>query len=421
MPAETLRWFTLGCGAQLVVERMPSTRSAASVWLLPVGSCGDPEDDAGEGESTVLSDMLLRGAGGMSSRALSDALDALGVQRHVASGVHHLSISMLSMGDRMPEALRLAALAVRRPNLDAESLEAVRSLALQSLAGLKDEPQHLCMVRLREFAMPRPFNRSGYGTEAGLRSLTAAGIREAWTRRARPGGTIIGIAGDVDPERMRDHVEALLAGWEGASAEPVPAAEPALGTHAVALDTQQTHMAIGLPAPPERDPDAAAHLVAVRVLGGATSSRLFREVREKRGLCYSVGASATLGRDRGLVQIYAGSTHERAPTTLACIMQELEKFERGIGEDEFRDAVVGAKSALVMSGESSSARAASVALQLWRMGRPRTLAESAAEYDRLTLPGVNAYVAREMGAAWRARRTLVTVAPAAGSGAAAAQ
>jgi hypothetical protein len=94
-------------------------------------------------------------------------------------------------------------------------------------------------------------------------------------------------------------------------------------------------------------------------------------------------------------------------------MQELETLERGIDEGEFRDAVVGAKSALVMSGESSSARAATIALQLWRMGRPRTLAESAAEYDRLTLAGVNAYVAREMGAPWRARRTLVTVAPAA--------
>ena len=172
---------------------------------------------------------------------------------------------------------------------------------------------------------------------------------------------------------------------------------------------------VGLPAPADRDEAAAAHRVAVRVLGGATSSRLFTEVREKRGLCYSVGASSSLGKDRGLLQVYAGSTHERAPTTLDCIMSELERFERGITPDEFRDAVVGAKSALVMSGESSSARAATIALQLWRMGRPRTLAESAAEYDRLTLSGVNAYVAREMGAAWRARRTLVTVAPAAGA------
>ena len=411
MASELLRWFTLGCGAQLAVERMPGTRSAAAVWMLPVGTAGDPAGDAGEGESTVLAEMLLRGAGGMSSRAFSDALDALGAQRSTAAGVHHLTMSVLCMGDRLADAMGLAATAVRSPTLDAEALESVRSLALQSLAGLEDEPQHLVGIRLRQHAMPAPFNRSGLGTEAGLRSLTASGIRAAWERRARPGGTLIGVAGDVHPERVRDTVERLLEGWSGATPEATQTAPPELGTHRIALDTQQTHLAIGLPAPADRDEAAAAHRVAVRVLGGATSSRLFTEVREKRGLCYSVGASSALGKDRGLVQIYAGSTHDRAPRTLECIMAELERFERGITPDEFRDAVVGAKSALVMSGESSSARAAAIVSQLWRLGRSKDLAESAAEFDRLTHAGVNEFIAREMGAQWRGSRTLVTIAP----------
>lgn len=412
MASELLRWFTLGCGAQLAVERMPGTRSAAAVWMLPVGTCGDPEGDAGEGESTVLAELLLRGAGGLTSRAFSDALDALGAQRSTAAGVHQLTMSLLAMGDRMPEALGLFAAAVRRPALEPDALESVRSLALQSLAGLEDEPQHLVGIRLRQFAMPAPFNRSGYGTEAGLRSLTADGIRAAWERRARPGGTFIGVAGDVEPGKVRDTLERLLEGWQGATPEPAPRGPAELGTHRIELDTQQTHLAIGLPAPADRDEAAVAHRVAVRVLGGATSSRLFTEVREKRGLCYSVGASSALGKDRGLVQVYAGSTHERAPTTLECILSELERFERGITPDEFRDAVVGAKSALVMSGESSSARAAAIVSQLWRLGRAKDLAESAAEFDRLTHAGVNAFIARDMGAAWRGQRTMVTIAPA---------
>ena len=411
MASDLLRWFTLGCGARLAVERMPGTRSAAAVWMLPVGTCGDPEGDAGEGESTVLAELLLRGAGDLSSRAFSDAIDALGAQRSTAAGVHHLTMSMLCMGDRLEDAMGLFATAVRRPALDPDALESVRSLALQSLAGLQDEPQHLVGIRLRQFAMPAPFNRSGYGTEVGLRSLTAAGMRAAWERRARPGGTLIGVAGDVHPERVRDALERLLEGWSGATPEPAQRAPAELGTHRIALDTQQTHLAIGLPAPADRDEAAAAHRVAVRVLGGATSSRLFTEVREKRGLCYSVGASSALGKDRGLVQIYAGSTHERAPRTLECIMAELERFERGVTPDEFRDAVVGAKSALVMSGESSSARAAAIVSQLWRLGRAKDLAESAAEFERLTHAGVNEFIAREMGAAWRSSRTLVTISP----------
>ena len=411
MPTDLLRWFTLGCGAQLAVERMPGTRSTAAAVLLPVGTAGDPDGDAGEGESTVLAELILRGAGGMSSRDYSDAFDAIGAQRHGAAAVHHLSLSTLCMGDRLPEALRLLSLAILRPNLDPDGLDAVRAIALQSLAGLQDEPQHLAGVRLRQHAMPAPFNRSGYGTEAGLESLSAAGIRAAWARRARPTGTIIGVAGDAEPERIRDLLEHLLEGWTGAAEEPREARPAGRGHHLVQLDTQQTHLAIGLDAPPDGGPDSYAHRVAIRVLGGATSSRLFTEVREKRGLCYSVGASSALGRDRGLVQVYAGSTHERAPRTLECILQELERFERGITEDEFRDALVGAKAGLVMSGESSSARAAAIASQLWRLGRAMDLAESAAEFERLTLAGVNAYIARDMGAAWRGARTQVTVAP----------
>jgi len=411
MATDLLRWFTLSSGARLAVEHMPGTRSCAAVWMLPIGTAGDPEGDAGEGESTVLAELILRGAGGMTSRQLSDAFDALGAQRHGAAGVHHTMLSTLCMGERIEEAMRLLSLVVRQPHLDADALESVRAIALQALNGLEDEPQHLAGVRLREFAMPAPFNRSGYGTVAGLQSLTQDRIRASWSRRARPGGTVIGMAGDIEPERARDMMERLLEGWSGSTEDPVETRPALRGSHLVQLDTQQTHLAIGFDAPPDRDADAHAHRVAIRILGGASSSRLFTEVREKRGLCYSVGASSALGRDRGLVQVYAGSTHERAPRTLECIMTELERFEQGITADEFRDALVGAKAGLIMSGESSSARAATIASQLWRLGEAMDLAQSAAEFDRLTLAGVNEYIARDMGAAWRAGRTQVTVAP----------
>jgi predicted Zn-dependent peptidase len=411
--SDLLRSFVIPGGIQLAVERMPGTRSVSTVCLLPVGCAGDPAGAAGEGEAPVLAELLFRGADGMSSRAWSDAMDTLGAQRHAGAGTHQLTLSALCLGDRLPDVMRLLSLAIRRPNLDTESLDAARSLVLQSLRGLRDEPQHLASVMLREHAMPAPFNRSGYGTEEGLTSLTAEGLRASWHRRALPTGTFIGIAGDVDPAHARDLVEGLFEGWTGSAEDPPVAAPARLGTHLVELDTQQTHLALGFPAPPDRDADAVAHRVAVRVLGGATSSRLFTEVREKRGLCYSVGASSALGRDRGLLQIYAGSTHERAHRTLECIQAELERFERGITADEFADAIVGAKSALVMSGESSGARASAIAGQLWRLGRPKDLGESAAEFDRLTHAEVNRHIERHMGASWRAARTLVMVAPSA--------
>lgn len=401
----------LACGATLAVERMPGTRSCAVAWLLPVGTAGDPQDAEGEGESTLLSELILRGAGGMDNRALSDAFDALGAQRSGHAATNHLALSALCLGDRLSELLPLLALVARKPHLEEASLDAVRALALQALEALSDDPQHLVGLMLRRFAVPAPFNRSGYGTRAGLEALTATGLRAAWERRARPIGTIIGIAGDVDPSRVQDQLNALLAGWSGGSAEPEEQAPAAGGRHAIPIPTQQTHLSIGLPAPVDSHPDACAHRVAARVLGGASSSRLFTEVREKRGLCYSVGAGVNMGRDRGLLQIYAGSTHERARTTLECILTELERFERGITQQEFDYALVGAKSALVMSGESTSARAMSIASGVYLRGRPQSLQEIAAEFDHLTLERVNEVIARDMGPSWRERMTLVAVAP----------
>ncbi len=403
--------FTLSCGAKLAVEPMPGARSCAVAWLLPVGTAGDPHDAAGEGESTVLSELILRGAGPMDSRGLSDAFDALGAQRHGSPAVHHTSIGTLCLGDRLPELLKLLTLVVREPRLEPDSLDAVRAIALQALDALHDDPQQLAGLKLREFAMPAPFNRSGFGTRPGLESLTAASLRASWHRRASPTGTIIGIAGDVHPEHAREQLEGLLADWSGAPAEVAESGPAVRGTHLVPLDTQQTHMCLGFPAPKDGDPSAHAHRVAVRVLGGATSSRLFTEVREKRGLCYSVGASSALGRDRSLLQIYAGSTHERAATTLACIMSELERLEQGITQEECDTAIVGAKSAIVMSGESTSARAMSIASSVYRSGRPESLQEIAANFERLTLKGVNATIASQMNAAWREQMTMVVVAP----------
>ncbi|MBL9140681.1 MAG: insulinase family protein, partial [Phycisphaerae bacterium] len=128
--------FTLSCGAKLAVEPMPGTRSCAVAWLLPVGTAGDPHGPAGEGESTVLAELVLRGAGPLNSRELSDAFDAMGAQRRGSPAVHHTSLSSLCLGDRLAELLRLLTLVARQPRLESESLDAVRAIALQSLDAL---------------------------------------------------------------------------------------------------------------------------------------------------------------------------------------------------------------------------------------------------------------------------------------------
>ena len=207
-------------------------------------------------------------------------------------------------------------------------------------------------------------------------------------------------------------LKSLFKDWKGSTSEPDQTGAPARGVDHMELASSQTHLGIALPAPVDSHADATALRLASMVLGGESSSRLFTEVREKRGLCYSVGGSVSLGRDRGMLQIYAGSTPQRAGQTLACIRGELERFASGITQEEFDRARTGLKSRVIMQGESAAARASSAAGDLFRLGKVRSLADMAAAIDGLTLASVNAAIARHWGKGWMHDFTLATIGPA---------
>lgn len=401
---------TLANGLKVAIERIPGMSTASLCWLVPVGTAGDAPDS--EGATTLLSELILRGAGTRDSRTWSDALDALGCERRTTANPFHTLMTATLMGNRLHDAFPLLADAILRPRLDPEHLEPVQKLALQALDGLADDPQHLVMLRLAQRFLPAPYNRTGYGTHQGLRGATMANLRSSWTARAVPAGSILVIAGAVEPTAAMGVVRPALESWVGTTQEPPVVAAAVGGVDHLVQDSSQTHLAIALPAPVDADPDSNALRLASMVLGGESSSRLFTEVREKRGLCYSVGASVSLGRDRGMLQVYAGSTPERAGQTLACIRGELDRFGGGITADEFDRARTGLKSRVVMQGESAAARASSVAGDLFRMGRARTLADMAAAFDALTVDSVNAAIDRHWGQGWTDRMVLASIGPA---------
>jgi predicted Zn-dependent peptidase len=403
---------TVAGGMKVAIESNPSAKVASLVWLLPVGYAGDPIGDAGAGEAAVLHDLILRGAGSRDSRAFSEALDRLGVQRATSSSGYHITISAACLVDALDEALPIIASMVTAPRIEAESLVASRELALQSLRSIRDDPQHFAMTKAAEHALPAPFNAHGHGTEGGLASLTVEQLRATWKRRARPKGSMLGIAGGVDPARVLALLERSLDGWVGESVEAQVTSPPLRGTVRENLPASQTSMALVYDAPRDSDTESVVHRLAVRILGGAgMSNRLFTEVREKRGLCYSVGMAYSAGRDRGIMQAFAGSTPERAPETLACMRAEISKMAEGVSVEEFNRGIVGLKSGIVMGGESTHARASAIASDLFRTGRARGLDEIASEVDRLTHKGLNAHASRAFGADVLARETLAVVGP----------
>lgn len=397
--------FDLACGMPLLVESHDAAASAALTWLLPLGSACDPGGQIGA--STVLAEWLWRGAGQLDSRALSNALDRCGVQRSSTVGARHLSISTTLIGDRLPEALPILASVVTAPRLEDSTFEPVRDLTLQSLEGLRDEHQQRAMLLARQHFFPEPFNRSGYGQTDDVTALKPGSARAVWKQWARPGGAIFAAAGRVDGPAMARQLDALLAGWSGRAVEPEAKAAPKAAMYHEQEEIGQVHIAVVAPAPPEPDRDSVRQRIATAILSGGMSGRLFTEVREKRSLCYTVHASYAAGRDFGALFAYSGTTAERAQETLDVLLAELVRLHEGVEEAEFARAMTGLKSRLVMQGESTNARASSIAHDLYNRGKARTLDEMRDQIDAVTLADVNAYLAGRSAGPF----TIVTLGP----------
>jgi predicted Zn-dependent peptidase len=386
----TIQTIPLDCGATLVFEPIDGVASVALNWMLPPGSSSDP--DNADGLTAVLSELIFRGAGGLNSRMHSDALDRIGIQRSSHVSTHHMRLTATLVGHRLDEAVPLLAAMVTQPALPADAVEAVRSLCLQSLESLGDDPQHLVMLRLREHHQPPPFNRHGYGERAVLEQCTIQDLRRSWTGRCVPGGSILAGAGAGAPQAIARRLNRELSGWSGDHTPPVETASPVRGRVHVPQETAQMHIGMAWEAPREADPNSMLERLAMGVLSGGTSGRLFTEVRQKRSLCYSVGASYAAGRDTGTVTLYAGTTPKRAQETLDVCGAEVTRLSEGVAPDEFERATVGLKSRLIMQGESTAARAAAIGSDHFRIGRARTLEELATSVDAVTLDRLNDYL-----------------------------
>ncbi|MGD9688691.1 MAG: M16 family metallopeptidase [Phycisphaerales bacterium] len=408
-PGAALNVYTLACGMPLVVEENRGVGSAALTWLLPVGSGADREDR--QGLSTMLSELIFRGAGTLNSRQQADALDRLGLSRGADVGAAHLRLSATMLSAKVIDALPLLADMVLRPRFEPDAIEPVRDLSLQALQGLKDQPQERGGIMLTERHNHPPLNRSGLGTESGLESITREELASHWAARARPGGSILAICGNVNGSDIARRLDEVLRGWGGEAPKVECTASPTRGTyHHEEEQASQVHIYLAHEAPRESDPDAVLERIGNAVLSGGSSSRLFTEVRERRALCYSVHAWYAADKLWGRVTGYVGTTPDKAQMSLDVMMAELRRMGTRAGAvtpEEFQRAVVGYKSKLVFAGESTGARAAAIASDLHRLGRPRTLSELAAAIDRVTLDELNAYFARRtMGAV-----TIVTLGP----------
>jgi predicted Zn-dependent peptidase len=378
-------------GLVLLAEPAREMQSAAFTLLNPCGCSVEPADRLGL--SSLLCELAFRGAGPRNNRALVNDLENLGVERGESVGSAHTGFSAATLASSLDDALEIFTDVVRRPHLADDELDAARLACLQEIAGIEDEPSQKLMDELRRRAYPEPWGRASHGTEPGVSAATADDVRQHWAKNFRPNGAILGVAGNIDWERLVAQVGSLLGDWKASEISEPGEGAAGNGSPHIAFESNQCHIGIAFPTVPYRDPQYLQAWAAVGVLSDGMSSRLFTEVREKRGLCYTVNASLQTQLSRARVLCYAGTTVERAQETLDVTFAELVRLGQGVEQGELDRLKARIKSGLIMQQESTSSRSSAIARDWYHLGRVRSLEELGREIDALTADTINAFLA----------------------------
>ena len=350
---------------------------------MPAGCVHEPDRRLGLG--SFACEMTLRGAGPRDNRQFVIDLDNLGVEHHASVSSARMTYGGATLAENLPAALAIFADVLQCPRLPQEELEACRQTVLQSLRAVEDEPAEKTMIELRRRFYPDPWGRSSLGEQEALETIGLDEIRDFVRRQFQPQGTVLGVAGRVEWEPLKDLVGRLFGAWRRArTAPPLPSVPPQRRLPARALRFGPDARRRGLRQPCPTATRTISAPGARSALGGGMSSRLFTEVRERRGLCYSVYASYHTLLDRAGVFCYAGTSAQRAQETLDVTLAELRRLARGIEPAELDRLKARIKTELVMQQESSFARASSIAREWYHLGRARTLDELQRIVDGLT-------------------------------------
>jgi predicted Zn-dependent peptidase len=371
-------------GLTLLAERMEHVRSAAFNFLIPAGCVFDPPDQLGLG--TVLADLLVRGAGSRDSHQLTFDLDNLGLDRGEGVGLMHMHLWGATVARNLSAALDIYADIIRRPHLPDDELPSVQALAYQDLRSLEDEPRSKVSWALRKHLYPTPLSNDRRGTAEGIAKLSSDSIRRHHQQWFRPDGAILSVAGNIEWQPLHEQIERLFGDWKGSPERSLTfGPQPPRRAH-LSKELEQTHITVAYPSVPIGHPDYYSALGAVYVLSspGGMSSRLFTEIREKRGLCYTVSAGHDTLKDRANVIAYAGTTNERAQETLGVLLEELPRLQEGIEVEEVERIQAGIKSSLIMQQESTRSRASFLASDWYYLGRVRSYQEIQSAIDELS-------------------------------------
>ena len=369
----------------MIGQYMPSLSSITFGFQFDAAVINEPEEKLGLAH--LFEHMLFQGTQRRDARALNEAFESLGARKGASTGLETAQIWAQIVNTKFDATFELMHELLLMPTFPKDELEQMRSVILQEIRKRDDEPMSRIFDLARaNFYRDTAFGRLRLGTTESVSRLQQQDLRDFWIARYQPNNVLFSIAGKFDWEHVVERMEALFGNWQG-EAEPSPKQHPH-PTPNIALEHQegkQEHLGLMCPFPNYTDPDYYAAQVISEVLGGSMASRLFVEVREKRGLVYGVSSGLTSNKQIGAMTAYAGTTPEKARECLKVIVDELRKLEQnGITDDELARTKVQLKSENVMRSEGSGARMGAIARSWWYERKIRTIQEVKESIDAVT-------------------------------------
>lgn len=375
----------LPSGLTVITDTMPQLQTAAlGVWA---GVGGRDEKSNEHGISHLLEHMAFKGTVRRTSREIVEEIEAAGGDLNAATSSETTAYYARMLKDDVPLAIDVLSDILANPTFDAEELEREKSVIVQEIGASQDTPDDLVFEHLSEIAYPdQPLGRSLLGTPQTLKGFDRNMLRSYLGTHYRGPDMVVAAAGAVDHGQVVAEVQERFASFEGATGpKPLPAKFGKGGSKVVRRDLEQAHLALALEGLSQSDPTLFSLQVFTNVLGGGMSSRLFQEVREKRGLCYSIYTFHAPYSDTGFFGLYTGTDPADAPEMMEVIVDEMNNAVDTLTEAEIARAKAQMKAGLLMALESCSSRAEQMARHMLAYGRPLTAEELVGRIDAVSV------------------------------------
>jgi predicted Zn-dependent peptidase len=380
---------TLANGVRLLTETMGQVRSVSlGVWLTR-GS--RDESDAQSGIAHFVEHMLFKGTPTRSAEDIAQAIDSIGGQLDAFTAKEYASYYVKVLDQHLPLAVDILSDIVLRPAFQQVDIDREKKVVLEEIKMVEDTPDDLVHEMFTQsFWEGHPLGRPILGSRETVEAFTQQSLREYFQSAYTAGNIIVSAAGNVDHARVRELVSSAFQSMPSSAAR-APDTPPTVVPQVIVRDKdlEQSHICVGASSYPQNHDDRYSSYVLNTMLGGSMSSRLFQNIREKRGLAYSVFSGLSAYRDAGNLTIYAGCANDAVSEVIDLMIAELRQIKVSpTGDSELRRAKDHLKGSLMLSLENTSSRMSHLARQEIYFERQFGLDETLDGIERVTTDDV---------------------------------